>query len=83
MIYSRDGRMERWNIGRMEYGRPGLKCIIPVFQHSNSQRIRYEHLQLVFNRQNADDVENKPVPYVGLRVFVVLHFLPVVLSSPH
>jgi hypothetical protein len=42
-----------------------------------------ERLQLVFNRQSADEVEKQPVPYVGPRVRVVLHFFSVILSGPH
>ena len=40
-------------------------------------------LQLAFNRQNADEAENEPVPWAGLWVCVVLHFFPVIFSGPH
>jgi len=40
-------------------------------------------LQLIFNRQNANDVEKKPVPYVGLRICVVPDLFPVILSGRH
>src|SRR5215471_1788725 len=81
----------RVSLGAMEL-QPTMTCtamimvtifkILRSFIISSSFSIVASDLQLIFNRQNANEVENQPVPHVGFRVFVVLNFFPIILSGP-